>query len=144
MMGRQNNDQGPLFYEFCLDEAVPDDHLVRKIDAVLDLSWVYAFKYGLINKVKAGQPTIKRIELQADYFAGYFAGLRKRERPSYPAAVVALAQRRFGDTAYNNEQHHGTPLERGAAVVRGFEASFRENKNFYDAIQESTQYVLQL
>ena len=42
MMGRQNNDQGPLFYEFRLDEAVPDDHLVRKIDAVLDLSWVYA------------------------------------------------------------------------------------------------------
>jgi hypothetical protein len=36
MMGRQNNDQGPLFYEFHLDEAVPDDHLVRKIDAVLD------------------------------------------------------------------------------------------------------------
>src|ERR1035437_10245159 len=24
-----------LFYEFCLDEAVPADHLVRKIDAVL-------------------------------------------------------------------------------------------------------------
>jgi len=42
MMGRQNNDQGPLFYEFRLDEAVPDDHLVRKIDAVLELSWVHA------------------------------------------------------------------------------------------------------
>jgi hypothetical protein len=28
MMGRQNNDQGHLFYEFRLDEAVPDDHLV--------------------------------------------------------------------------------------------------------------------
>ena len=25
-----------------LDEAVPDDHLVRKIGALLDLSWVYA------------------------------------------------------------------------------------------------------
>jgi hypothetical protein len=37
MMGRQNNDQVPLFYEFRLDEAVPDDHLVRKIDGVLDL-----------------------------------------------------------------------------------------------------------
>jgi hypothetical protein len=35
MMGRQNNDQGPLFYEFCLDEAVPDDHLARKIDAII-------------------------------------------------------------------------------------------------------------
>jgi hypothetical protein len=41
MMGRQNSDQDHLFYEFCLDEAVPDDHLVRKIDAVLDLSWVH-------------------------------------------------------------------------------------------------------
>jgi hypothetical protein len=37
MMGRENNnDQGHLFYEFRLDEAVPDDHLVRKIDGVLD------------------------------------------------------------------------------------------------------------
>ena len=42
MMGRQNNDEGHLFYDFCLDEAVPADHLVRKIDSVLDLSWVYA------------------------------------------------------------------------------------------------------
>jgi hypothetical protein len=38
MMGRQNNDQSPLFYEFRLDGAVPDDHLVHKIDAVLHLS----------------------------------------------------------------------------------------------------------
>ena len=42
MMGRRNQNQGQLFYEFCLDEAVPDDHLVRKISALLDLSWVYA------------------------------------------------------------------------------------------------------
>ena len=105
---------------------------------------IVQFKYGLIERVNLGQKTKKRSELQADYFAGYFAGLRKRERPSYPAAVVATAQRSFGDAAYNNEQHHGTPLERGAAVVRGFEASFRENKKFYEAIQESTQYVLQL
>ena len=41
MMGRQTDDQGHLFYDFRLDEAVPDDHPVRKIAAVLDLSWVY-------------------------------------------------------------------------------------------------------
>jgi hypothetical protein len=41
MMGRQKNDQGQLFYSFCLDEVVPDDHLVREIAAVLDLSWVH-------------------------------------------------------------------------------------------------------
>ena len=41
MMGRQTDDQGHLFYDFCLAEAVPDDHPVRKIDGVVDLSWVY-------------------------------------------------------------------------------------------------------
>ena len=42
MMGRLNRDQGQLFYSFNLDEAVPDDHSVREIAAVLDLSWVHA------------------------------------------------------------------------------------------------------
>ena|ERR1700723_2633524 len=40
MMGRLKSDQGQLFYEFHLNEAVPEDHLVRKIDAALDLSWL--------------------------------------------------------------------------------------------------------
>ena len=40
MMGRINHDQGQLFYSFSLEEAVPDDHLVREIAAVLDLAWV--------------------------------------------------------------------------------------------------------
>src|SRR5215472_734536 len=42
MMGRLNHSQGRLFYSFCLEGAIPDDHLVRKIAAVLDLSWVHA------------------------------------------------------------------------------------------------------
>jgi hypothetical protein len=42
MMGRLNPDQEQLFYSFRLDEALPHDHLVRKIAAVLDLSWVHS------------------------------------------------------------------------------------------------------
>jgi len=38
MMDRMKSDQGQLFYEFHLGDAVPEDHLVRKIDAALDLS----------------------------------------------------------------------------------------------------------
>jgi transposase len=41
-MGRLNHSQGRLFYSFCLEGAIPDDHLVRKVAAVLDLSWVHA------------------------------------------------------------------------------------------------------
>ena len=40
MMGHLKSDQGQLFYEFCLGDAVPEDHLVRKIDAALDLTWL--------------------------------------------------------------------------------------------------------
>jgi hypothetical protein len=41
-MGRLNHDQRQLFYSFRLEDAVPDDHLVRAIAGVLDLSWVHA------------------------------------------------------------------------------------------------------
>jgi hypothetical protein len=54
MMGRRN--QGQLFYEFRLDDAVPDDHLVRKISALLDLSWVYAQLAPYYSEV--GPPSI--------------------------------------------------------------------------------------
>ena len=37
-MGQQSGLQERLFYEFRLDDWVPVDHLLRKIDAVLDLS----------------------------------------------------------------------------------------------------------
>jgi transposase len=42
MMGRQQRDRGHLFYSFCLEDVVPDDHRVRGDAAMLDLSWVHA------------------------------------------------------------------------------------------------------
>jgi Putative neutral zinc metallopeptidase len=112
--------------------------------AAHEFGHILQFQRGLIDKVNAGQPNVRRSELQADFFAGYFAGLRKRERPSFPAAVVAMTQFGFGDNNPASKSHHGTGQERGTAVVRGFEASFRDGKNLNDAIQESTSYVLGL
>jgi hypothetical protein len=40
MMGRLKSEQAQLFYQFNLEDALPDDHLVRRIDAALDLSWL--------------------------------------------------------------------------------------------------------
>jgi hypothetical protein len=42
MMGRLNHDQEQFFYSFRLEEAVPNDHPVREVAAVLDLSWVHS------------------------------------------------------------------------------------------------------
>src|ERR1700691_4952317 len=41
MMGRLNRDQGQFLYCLNLEEVVPEDHMVRAIAGVLDLSWVY-------------------------------------------------------------------------------------------------------
>jgi transposase len=42
MMGAPVGRQDRLFYEFDLEDMVPADHFLRKIDAVLDLSWLRA------------------------------------------------------------------------------------------------------
>jgi len=105
---------------------------------------ILQYRHRLIERVNAGQSTVKRSELQADYFAGYYAGLRKKERPSYPAAVAAVTQGDFGDNNFRSRTHHGTEEERGNAVVRGFAAAYRENKSLDVAIEESSRYVMTL
>ncbi len=40
MMGEPVGRQDRLFYEFDLEAMVPGDHLLRRIDVVLDLSWL--------------------------------------------------------------------------------------------------------
>jgi transposase len=92
MMGRQNNDQGPLFYEFRLDEAVPADHLARKIDAVLDLSWVHtelAPHYPTL-----GRPSVDPVLMIRMLIIGYVFGLRS-ERLLCREVQVNLAYRWF-------------------------------------------------
>ena len=40
MMGERVGGQDRLFYDFCLEDRIPADHFLRKIDAALDLSWL--------------------------------------------------------------------------------------------------------
>jgi transposase len=92
MMGRQNNDQDHLFYEFRLDEAVPDDHLVRKIDAVLDLSWVHAELAP--HYPTLGRPSVDPALMIRMLIIGYVFGLRS-ERLLCREVQVNFAYRWF-------------------------------------------------
>jgi transposase len=92
MMGRLKQDQGQLFYSFNLDEAVPDDHLVRKIAAVLDLSWVHdelASHYSAI-----GRPSIDPVLMIRMLIVGYVFAIRS-ERALCREVQVNLAYRWF-------------------------------------------------
>jgi transposase len=74
MMGRLERDQEQLFYSFCLEEVVPDDHQVRAIAAVLDLSWVYG---ELSPHYPAlGRPSVDPVLMIRMLILGYAFGLR--------------------------------------------------------------------
>src|ERR1700675_4372501 len=98
MMGRLDQDQGQLFYSFCLEEVVPDDHQVRAIASVLDLSWVYG---ELSPHYPAlGRPSIDPVLMIRMLILGYAFGLRSERllcrgqgQPGVPL-VLRLEHRR--------------------------------------------------
>src|SRR5580692_1208942 len=92
MMGRLNHDQGEFFYSFRLDEAVPDDHPVRAIAAVLDLSWVHAELAPFYPKI--GRPSIDPVLMIRMLLVGYVFAIRS-ERRLCSEVQVNLAYRWF-------------------------------------------------
>ena len=80
MMGRQTADQARLFYEFHLDERVPADHLLRRVDvfasaALADLHQTLADHYSHM-----GRPSIDPELLIRMLIIGYCYGIRSERR----------------------------------------------------------------
>ena len=73
-MGRLNHDQGQFFYSFRLDEAVPDDHPVRALASVLDLSWVHS-ELGAFYPL-LGRPSIDPELMIRMLIVGYVFAIR--------------------------------------------------------------------
>jgi transposase len=92
MMGRLNRDQGQLFYSFCLEEVVPNDHRVREIAAVLDLSWVHAELAPYYPSI--GRPSIDPVLIIRMLIVGYVFAVRS-ERLLCREVQVNLAYRWF-------------------------------------------------
>jgi len=78
MMGAAIGQQDRLFYEFNLEDMVPPDHLLRRIDAVLDLSWLrgeLAPHYSAI-----GRPSICPELMIRMLLVGYCYSIRSERR----------------------------------------------------------------
>src|SRR5271167_861133 len=92
MMGRRNHDQAQLFSSFHLDEAVPHDHPIRKIAAVLDLSWVRSELAPFYPEM--GRPSIDPELMIRMLIIGYVFAIRS-ERAVCRDVQVNLAYRWF-------------------------------------------------
>jgi len=121
MMGRRNQDQGPLFYEFRLDEAIPEDHLVRKIGAVLDLTWVHGELAPYYSRL--GRPSIDPVLMIRMLIVGYVFAIRS-ERQICREVQVNLAYRWFCDLGLED------PVPNHSAFSRARNERFRESDVF--------------
>ncbi len=92
MMGRLKSDQGQLFYQFNLEDAVPEDHLVRKIDTALDLSWLRSELAPHYSSM--GRPSIDPELMIRMLVMGYVFAIRS-ERLVCREVQVNLAYRWF-------------------------------------------------
>ena len=92
MMGRLNHDQEQLFYSFSLAEAVPDDHPIREIAAMLDLTWVHAELAPHYPKI--GRPSIDPVLMIRMLIIGYVFAISS-ERALCREVKVNLAYRWF-------------------------------------------------
>src|SRR4029450_9229983 len=78
MMGRREDDQVQFLYAFDLDKVVPSDHLVRQIDAILDLSWAHRELRPYYSHT--GRPSIDPVLMIRMLLVGYVFALRSERR----------------------------------------------------------------
>ena len=91
-MRRRIQDQAQLFYSFDLDAVVPDDHLVCKIAAILNLSRVHAEMAPHYSAI--GRPSIDPALMIRMLIIGYVFAIRS-ERALCREVQVNLAYRCF-------------------------------------------------
>lgn len=92
MMGRLEATQDQLFYDFRFDDFVAAEHLVRRIDAALDLTWLRAELKPFYSV--EGRPSVDPELMIRMLLIGYCFGIRS-ERRLCEEVKVNLAYRWF-------------------------------------------------
>jgi len=78
MMGSKKAFQSALFYEFCLEDHVPADHLLRSVDRFVDLDDVRKHLSSFYSDL--GRPSIDPELMIRMLLVGYIMGIRSERR----------------------------------------------------------------
>lgn len=78
MLGPRQEAQAALFYEFSLEDHVPQDHLLRSIDRFVDLSSIRAHLADFYSHT--GRPSVDPELLIRMLLVGYCFGIRSERR----------------------------------------------------------------
>jgi transposase len=97
MMGRQRRDQGRLFYEFRLEDRIPENHLLRRMNVFVTVALADLHKELKPHYSDIGRPSIDPELMIRMLIVGYCYGIRS-ERKLTQEVELHLAYRWFASS----------------------------------------------
>ena len=108
MLGRQSGDQASLFYEFRLDDRVPKNHLLRRINVFVTTALADVHERLQSHYSEIGRPSVDPELMIRMLIVGYCYGLRS-ERKLTQEVELHLAYRWFCRLDLDDKvPHHST------------------------------------
>lgn len=106
-----------------------------------EFAHIVQYRNKLEKELLRGEPTVRRMELHADYLAGWYLGHMKQVNPQVSLWASGDTFKRIGDYGYNDPDHHGTPEQRLAATEAGFAIGRKGAVSNGDAIDSGLAYM---
>ena len=108
MMGRQRRDQGRLFYEFRLEDRIPENHLLRRMNVFVTVALADLHKELEPYYSDIGRPSVDPELMIRMLIVGYCYGIRS-ERKLCQEVELHLAYRWFCKLDLDDKvPHHST------------------------------------
>ena len=118
MMGRQRRDQGRLFYEFRLEDRIPENHLLRRMNVFVTVALADLHKELEPHYSDIGRPSIDPELMIRMLIVGYCYGIRS-ERKLTQEVELHLAYRWFCKLDLDDKvPHHSTFSENSLGRFR--------------------------
>jgi transposase len=122
MLQRQNTDKRHSIMAVTLDELVPQDHLVRKIDAAINFSFIYDLVKDLYSEDK-GRPSIDPVVLIKIPLIQYLFGIRSM-RQTIKEIETNIAYRWFLGLDFHD------PVPHFSTFGKNYERRFKDTNLF--------------
>ena len=110
MIGKNDREQETLFIAGSISDFIPEDHILKRVHKVLDLSWLRG-EVAACYSLNKGRPGIDPEAAVRLMLAGFFAGI-KEDRKLMREAQVNLAMRWFAGYALTDSLPHHSSLTR--------------------------------
>ena len=100
-----------------------------------EFAHIYQYQSEFYQLLKRTQNSNKRVELHADYLAGYYLGLKRLRNAEIDIKAFLDSLYLKGDTHFNSPTHHGSPFERKQVMLEGYKVGLTNNRDIHQVAE---------